>query len=786
MLKNYLIIAFRNLWRNKVYSFINIFGLAIGLMSAMLIFLWINDELSFDQFHPKRAVLYKAWNRSIFDGEWHCWNTTPAPLAPTLKKDYPEIKATARYNWVNPRLLTVGKKHLHIEGTTVDPDFLTMFGFPLLKGNPQTALNDGQSIVITETLAKKLFGSQNPMNQVIRIENEHNFKVTGVLKDLPKNTGFKFEYLLPWEYLKKQGWDDTSWGNNSYNTYVELNPNTSLEAVNRKIKNITIKNSGGDEQIEVFLHSIKNWRLYSTFKNGKIVGGRIDFVQLFGIIAFFILLIACINFMNLATARSEKRYKEVGIRKVIGATREKLIGQFLGESLLITILAFILAIIFTELALPAFNLLTEKHLAIYYTSPLYWLFAFCFALLVGLLAGSYPAFYLSAFEPARVLKGTYKTPRTFINPRKILVVLQFTFSIGLIICAIIVYQQLQHAKNREQGYKQENLVFHYFTGNIEKNYELIEKELIEQNIALSVCKTNHSITQANSNTWGLSWKGKNPASKIVFDQMTGHSNFSKTFGVKIVEGRDLDMKTYKTDSSACIINQTAKKVMFLKNPIGENIRYDGKDFKIVGIFKDFIWDSPYQPTDPMFIRGGGGWYNVMTFRLSKTRSVSENIKKAEAVFKKYNPYYPFNYQFVDADYNKKFKTEQLIGTLANLFTVLTIIIACLGLFGLSAYTAEQRTKEIGIRKVMGASVFSIVELLSKDFLQLVIISFLIASPIAYYLMGEWLKSYQYRIEINLLVFVGAGLAAVFIALLTVSFQAIKASFTNPVEALKYE
>jgi ABC-type antimicrobial peptide transport system permease subunit len=786
MLKNYLIIAFRNLWRNKVYSFINIFGLAIGLTSAMLIFLWINDEMSYDQFHQKRNVLYKAWNRAVFDGELHCWNTTPAPLAPTLKKDYPEIKATARYNWVNPRLLTVGKKHLHIEGTEVDPDFLTMFGFPLLQGNPQTALNDVQSIVITESLAKKLFGKQNPMNQVIRIENKDNFKVTGIMKDLPKNTVFKFEYLLPWEYMKKQGWDDPYWGNNSYNTYVELNPNVAIEAVNKKIKNITIKNSGGKEQIEVFLHSIKDWRLYSTFKNGKITGGRIEYVQLFGIIAIFILLIACINFMNLATARSEKRYKEVGIRKVIGATREKLIGQFLGESFLITVLAFFLAIIFTELALPTFNLLTEKTLAIYYSSFTYWLFALIFALAVGLLAGSYPAFYLSSFQPARVLKGTYKSPKSFINPRKILVVLQFTFSIGLIICTIIVFQQLQHAKNREQGYNKENLVYHYFTGSLEKNYELIKKELIEQNIAVSVCKTNHAITHNNSNTWGLSWKGKNPESKIVFDQMTGHSDFSKTFGIQIVEGRDLDMTTFKTDSAACIINQAAKKVMFLKNPIGENIRYDDKDFKIVGIFKDFIWGSPYQPTKPMFIRGGSGWYNVMTFRLSKNLPTSENIKKAEAVFKKYNPYYPFDYQFVDEDYNKKFKMEQLIGTLANMFTILTIIIACLGLFGLSAYTAEQRTKEIGIRKVMGASVFSIVGLLSKDFLRLVIFAFLIASPIAYYLMNQWLKSYQYRIEISMIVFVAAGSVAVLIALLTVSFQAIKASFTNPVEALKYE
>jgi putative ABC transport system permease protein len=786
MLKNYLIIAFRNLWRNKIYSFINIFGLAIGLSSAMLIFLWMNDELNFDQFHQKRAVLYKAWNRAVFDGELRCWFTTPSLLGPALKKDYPEVKAFSRYNWENLRLLRYGNKTLHVSGTNVDPDFLTMFSFPLLKGNPQTALNDIQSIVITESLAKKLFGAQNPMNQVIRVENEDDFKVSGVMQDLPTNTAFKFEYLLTWEYLKKKGWDYGYWGNNSYQNYIELHPNASIEAVSQKIKNVTIKNSGGQEKTEVFLHPITQWRLYSKFKDGKVAGGRIEYVRLFGIIAGLILLIACINFMNLATARSEKRYKEVGIRKVIGATREKLIGQFLGESFLITLLALSVAIIFTELALPAFNSLTEKQLAIYYTHPLYWLFALAFALSVGLLAGSYPAFYLSSFQPVRVLKGSFKAPKSKVSPRKILVVLQFTFSIGLIISTIIVYQQLQHAKNREQGYNKANLVYHFFTGNVEKNYDLIKKELLEQNIAGAVCKTNHPITSANSNTWGLSWKGKNPDTKIVFDQMTGYSDFVKTLGLKIVEGRDLDMQTYKTDSAACIINQSAAKVMFLKNLVGENIKYDDRNFKIVGVFKDFIWGSPYMPTKPMFVRGGDNWYNVITFRLQTNRSVNENLKKAEAIFKKYNPYYPFDYKFVDVEYDKKFKNEQLIGTLANIFTVLTIIIACLGLFGLSAYTAEQRTKEIGIRKVMGASVWNIVGLLSKDFLRLVVVSFVIASPIAYYLMSQWLQTYEYRVQISFLVFGAAGLTAILIALLTVSFQAIKASFTNPVEALRYE
>lgn len=786
MLKNYFKIALRSMMRNKVYSFINIFGLAVGLTSAILILLWIADEISYDQFHPKSDRLYKAMNRAFFEGKVACWQTTPSVLGPALKKEFPEIKEVSRVNWVQKRLLRVGEKTLHAPGTTVDPGFLTMFGFPLLQGNKENALNDLYSIVITESLAKKLFGNQNALHRTIRIEEKENFKVTGIMKDLPNHTEFKFEYLLTWEYLKKIGQDHAFWGNNSYLNYVELQPNASLEDVNRKIRDITIQNSNKGETTEVFLHPAKYWRLYSKFENGKIAGGRIEYVRLFGIIAGFILLIACINFMNLATARSEKRVKEVGIRKVVGAVRSSLIGQFLGEAMLISIFAFALGLLMTELTLPAFNLLTEKKLAIAYGNIYYWLAAFLFMLFTGLLAGSYPAFYLSSFNAVKVLKGTFKSPRAALTPRRLLVIVQFTISIALVIGTIVVYRQIQYARERESGYEKNRLVYHNFTGDIEKKYELIKKNLIDQGIAQSVCKTNQPITSANSNTWGMTWKGKDPQSKIIFDQMTATQDFTKTMGIQMIEGRDIDMQKFATDSNACIVNQSAAKVMRFKSPIGENILYDSVNYKVVGVFKDFIWGSPYAPLRPMFVRGGGDWYNYITIRLSVGKSISEQIRAMEVIFKKYNPYYPFDFKFVDAEYEKKFKSEQLVGRLSNIFALLTIIISCLGLFGLAAYTAEQRSKEIGIRKVLGASVLSIISLLSRDFIRLVIISIFLASPLAWYFLSNWLQAFPYRVQLNWWVFVLSGAMAVMVAILTVSFQAYKASMVNPVDILKYE
>ncbi len=785
MLKNYLNIAFRNLWKNKGFSFINISGLAIGMASAILILLWIQNEASFDQFHQKKDRLYMAYNREVFDGKLQCWANTPFPLGPALLREYPEIQATSRLQY-NNFLVTVGDKHLKAQGCFVDTPFLSMFTFPLVKGNKTIALNDMHSIVITQQLAKKLFGDDEAMNKVLRVDSNENFTVTGVLKDLPNNTQFNFEYLLPMKYADKLGWSDNEWDNNSPSTLVELKPNTTEAAVDDKIKNITKRHLKGSEQVEVFLHPVTKWRLYSKFENGKIVGGRIDVVRLFGIIAAFILLIACINFMNLSTARSEKRAKEVGIRKVVGAQRQYLIGQFLGESILLAAISGVVALIIVQLSLSGFNQLTSKQLAIEYGNIYFWLSAIAFVLFTGVLAGSYPAFYLSSFQPVRVLKGTFKKINALVTPRKILVVLQFTFAIILIICTVIVEQQIKYAQERDNGYSKNNLIYHLLTGDLDKNYNLVKNELLSSGVATSVTKTSAPITQGWSDSWGFEWQGKDPNSKTDFDRFCADENFAKTAGVKIARGRDIDLKDYPTDSTAIVLNETAVKAMGFKEPIGQIIKDDGVTWHVVGVIKDFIIRSPYEPMRPMVIEGSKGFFNAMHIRLNSANTTEKNLAAVEKIFKKYNPQYPFEYHFVDDEYAKKFSDEKRTGTLAALFSFLTICISCLGLFGLATYMAENRVKEIGVRKVLGASVTNITTLLSKDFIGLVIISIAFASPFAWWFMNKWLQGYDYRVTISWWVFIGAGLLAIAIALITVSYQSIKAALTNPVKNLRTE
>lgn len=786
MIKNYFKIAFRNLLRNKGFSFINISGLAIGMASAILIFLWIQSELTYDRFHEKEDRIYEAWNRAVFSGELQCWNTTPKILARTLEKDLPEVERAVRVNWPNNFLFSVDDKRLMVPGNIVDTGFLQMFSFPVLKGNPQTALNGVSSIVLTEKLAKKLYGDEDPLGKIVRLDNRDNFTVTAIMKDLPENTRFKFEYLLPWKYLTQRGWDDSAWGNNSTRTYVLLKEKANFAGVNAKMKTFKPRYDPDEPKWEMFLYPISRWRLYSSFKDGREDGGLIDFVKMFGIIALFILLIACINFMNLSTARSEKRAKEVGIRKVVGAQKRSLVGQFIGESILLAFIAGVLALVIVQIALPAFGELTNKQLAVDYADTGFWLKAIGFIVLTGVIAGSYPAFFMSSFSPSRVLKGTYKAANALITPRKLLVVLQFTFAIILIICTSIVKQQIDHARDRETGYNKDNLVYHFLTGDIEKNYALIKNELLSSGIAKSVTKTSAPLTQGWSDSWGFEWEGKDPNDKTDFDRYCADEKLATTAGLSFISGRDFDLQKFPTDSNAMIINESALKVMKFKDPIGQVVKDGDKKFHIVGVIKDFILQSPYYPTKPMIIEGANGWFNVMHFKLNGDNSVSENLKKAESIFKKYNPEYPFEYKFIDEEYSRKFREEQTTGTLAALFAGLTIFISCLGLFGLATYMAENRIKEIGVRKVLGASVTSITALLSRDFLKLVMISFLIACPVAWWMMFKWLQDYPYRVSIQWQVFVFAGFLSLIISILTVSYQSIRAAVANPVKSLRTE
>ncbi|CAN5794375.1 ABC transporter permease [soil metagenome] len=791
MIKNFFKITYRNIIRNKGFSFINISGLAIGMASAVLILLWIQNEVSHDKFHTKKDRIYTANNRDKFNNQLWCWATTPTVMAPALIMGYPaDIEDVVRTNNAN-FLFTVGEKHLNVRGDFADSGFLNVFSFPLLEGNAKQALSGNYNIVVTEKLAKKLFGNESAMGKMVRIDSVDNFTVTGVLKDLPNNTAFKFEYLLPWAYRQKINSPDLSWGNNSIQTYILLKPGISKASFDKKIKNITIEHTANSETAsttEVFTQLFSDQWLYSKSENGKYVGGRLDQVKLFGIIAAFILLIACINFMNLSTARSEKRAKEVGIRKVVGAQKRWLVIQFIGESIFLSFLAAIFAIIIVQLSLSGYNKLVGKELFIDFSNTYSWITALVFILFTGLLAGSYPAFYLSSFQPVKVLKGTFQSVTALVTPRKVLVVLQFSFAIALIICTIVVVHQIKYAQSRDTGYNKDKLVYTFIQGDNEKYFDLIKNELLNSGAVVSVSKSMSPITQRWSDGWGFTWPGSKPGdNKTDFLRFATDADFVKTMGVKLLDGRDIDIKNYPGDSSAVLLNETAVQVMNLKTPIGTTIKEDGgKEWHVVGIIKDFVFESPYQKVQQLIVFGPDAWFNVIHYKLNPAIATDKALATVKQVFNKYNPQYGFDYHFVDEAYAEKFEQEKRIGTLAGLFAALTIFISCLGLFGLATYMAENRIKEIGVRKVLGATVSSITALLSKDFLKLIIISFMIASPIAWYTINLWLKTYSYRVNVEWWVFALTGFMSILIAILTVSYQAIKAAIKNPVESLRSE
>jgi len=789
MIKNFFIVAFRNLRRNKIFSVINILGLAIGMASAMLIGLWIQDEMSFDRFHAKEDRLYMV-HRQETGGKNNTLNWTPKILAPTLKAGFPDIEDVARWQNVN-FLFSVGDRHFNTRGNFTDSGFLRMFSFPVLEGNTNMALSNPNDIIITESFSRRLFGRESAIGKQIRVDSVNLQTVKAVLKDLPDNTEFNFEYLLPWSYLDKLGWGDTYWENNSVRTYYTLRPGVSGNSFNAKIRDLLVKNTRQEKTPVtdiLFGQPASQWHLYSRFENGKATGGQITIVRLFIIIAAFILLIACINFMNLSTARSEKRAKEVGIRKVVGAPKSYLIFQFLAESILFSLIAGILAILILQFCLPSFNLLVGKRLFIPYDHISFWVTAIGFILFTGFLAGSYPALYLSSFKPIKVLKGVLKTSGEGAISRKFLVVLQFSFAIILIISTIIVMRQINYAQGRDAGYNRDNVVYSFMQGGIGKNYAMIRNELISKGVVTEVTRTSQPMTEHWSDTWGFEWPGSTPNDlKTDFNYFASDEGFIHTLGLKLIAGRDINTRMYLTDSNAMLLNEAAMKIMRLKDPVGATVKYNNTSWHVVGVVKDFILESPYQPIAPMIIVGPKELsFYVMNMKFNPANSISENLKRAEPVFKKYNPSYPFEYNFLDEQYAAKFANEKRTGELAALFAGLTIFISCLGLFGLATFMAENRIKEIGIRKVLGASVLGITRLLSRDFLKLVTISFLIASPIAWFTMNSWLESYPYRVPINAWVFVLVFLLSIAIALLTVSYQSIKAAMTNPAKSLRSE
>lgn len=771
MYKNYFKTAWRNIVRSKGYSALNIFGLATGMAVALLIGLWVYNEYSYDKFLPNYQQLYSVKRNFNSNGEILTFSTTSLKLADALLNQIPEIEYVAESDWMGSHGLMVGDKKFYMNGAQINGDFLKMFQYPLLQGNANSVMKDPYSIVLTQSTAKALFGNENAVGKYVRFENKNDLKVTGILKDIPANSSLQFNFLVPFSYYEQTApWvkEQRSGGfsENSYQIFTKLKEGISYAQVAPKIKDIekTEKDNSNAMGSDVIMQPIKEWHLYADYKNGKAVGGFIEYVNMFGIIGALVLLIACINFINLTTARSEKRAREVGVRKAIGSQRKDLIIQFLAESFLITFIAFVFSVLFVQLALPAFNTLTGNKISLPFSNFIFWLIILVCVIVTALIAGSRPAFYLSSFNPVKVLKGNLQVGKAASLPRKILVVLQFSCSIALIISTIIVYEQIQYAKDRPTGYDLNRLLITDMNDDLTRNYTTLKNELMQKGIAESVTNASSPATGIYWHSGVDSWPGKNAGENIEMGTIIVRDDYFKTLGIKLHEGRFF---TSENDTTSVVFNEASIKQMRIKNPISQSITWNGKQYYIVGVAKDALMTSPFAPAEPiMFLCHHVNPTNNLMYRLSPRIKTQDAITQLTAIFNKYNPAYPYNYRFADTEYANKFNLEVLIGKLAGIFAGLAIFISCLGLFGLAAYIAEQRTKEIGIRKVLGATVSQVWLLLSKDFIVLVIISCVINL--------EWWM------------FALAGMIAFIIAIVTLGFQAIKAAVVYPVKSLRTE
>jgi putative ABC transport system permease protein len=786
MIRNYLKIALRQLKNNKGYSFLNVIGLSLGMACAILILLWVNDEYQYNKFHKNYTHLYQVLENQRYEGKTYTFPALPGKFGPSIKQELPEIKYAARATWGDRMLFAVGEKSIYERGYFTDPDFLKMFSFRILKGNAATLLTDPSSIVVTDKMAEKFFGKEDPISKTLRINNEQSYTIAGVVEEPSLASSLKFSWLASFKIFEDRNKWLEGWGNNGVQTFVQLKEGTNPQQVNKKLHDFIAKKDTS-AIAKPFLLSINDWRLRSNFEEGRQSGGRIGIVRLFSIIAILIIIIACINFMNLATARSEQRAREVGVRKAMGARRGMLIRQFFGESIILSFVAMIIASLIVLVVLPAFNTLVEKKLSFDLANPVIWGGLPLLALVCGVLAGSYPSLYLSSFNPVTVLKGLRmgKNP-AIIYVRKGLVVTQFVISIVLIISTIIIYKQIQHVKNRELGYNKEQVLAIELNGNMNTHFPAIYNELAATKVVENAALSSSRVLDVGSSSGDFSWQGKTPNSQLLVSMAWVSPQYIPTMGMKLKSGRNF-YNNITPDSSSIIINETLAKLMGKKDPVGEIITRDnGRQLRIAGVVKDFIFNDMYHPPEPLVFFCDTSNVSTLLIRLKANQDVSKALAKIGTVIKASSPAYPFEYKFIDEDFNNLFKSEMLIGKLSRVFAFLTILISCLGLFGLAAYTAERRTKEIGIRKVLGATISSVVALLSKDFLRLVAIASVIAFPLAWWIMNKFLQEYAYRIQIPWWVFVVAGLLAVFIALFTVSFQAVKAAVTNPVKSLRTE
>jgi ABC-type antimicrobial peptide transport system permease subunit len=788
MLSNYLKIAWRNIWKNKTFSFINILGLALGMACSLLIMIWVQDERHMDRFHKNDSRLYRVMENQYYVGVINTFASSPGILAENIVKDIPEVQMASQMLWEEAPLFTVGNTFEKEKGRYVQGDFLTMFSFPLKEGDSKTALKRPDGVVISQKLADKYFKGQDPMGKIIRVDNKDDVMVTGILADIPEASSLKFDFLMSYDrWLKTNKWAK-EWGNNGPRCYVMLAPNVSVDKVNAKIKNY-IKTKNKDSNVELFLQNYGESYLYSNWEGGHQNGGRIEYVRIFSIVAVFILLIACINFMNLATARSVKRAREVGVRKVVGAYRNSLMGQFLGESMLITLLSLAFSILIVLLILPVFNDVTDKKLSLDFSDPTFLLILVGLSVITGLLSGSYPALFMSSLNPVIILKGGLKFRPSAAYFRKGLVVLQFGLSIMLILGTLVVYRQIQFIQNKNLGYNRENLLYMPLEGDLQRNFPTFQQELEHQPGIKSVTCAQSDPLEVGSSTQGVRWPGKDTTQLMLFSQNAVSYDYIKTMGIKLIGGRDFS-KDFSTDTSNYIINEASARKIGYKDPVGKELTMWGRKGKIVGLMKDFHFNSLHSAIEPLILhlqRGNDTTRNWGTVLVrTQAGETKQAVASMEAVYKKFNSHFPFKYLFTDQEFADRYKAENTIGKLSSYFAFLAIFISCLGLFGLAAFTAEQRTKEIGVRKVLGASVTNLVGMLSKEFIILVLLAAFIAFPLGWYFLSGWLEKYAYRIELAWWYFLIALVGAMLIALITVSFQSIKAALVNPVKSLRSE
>lgn len=790
MIKNYFKIAWRSLLKNKITGFINICGLGIGMAVALMIGLWILDEVNFNKYHKNYDRLGQFYMHQTYNGEVITSGAISLPGRTVLEDQFNEyFENISLASWNLQHILQFDKKQLMKRGMYVEDVFPEMMTLEMIAGVSEEALKEPRSIVLSEKLAKSLFGAKNPIGKTVKLDTEKDLQVTGVYKNIPKNNTFvNVDFLLPWSlYSIMQPWikeAETNWGEHSFQMFAQLTPTADFESVSKKIINIE-KVHNPEINPEYLIFPMSKWHLYSEFENGVNIGGRIQYVWLFGIIGVFVLILACINFMNLSTARSERRAKEVGIRKTIGSQRHQLIWQFLSESAMVAFVGLFLALGLVTISMDWFNEISGKELKLPLDNVSFWALMLGFTGFTGLLAGSYPAFYLSAFKPIKVLKGKLQVGKWAKLPRQILVTLQFTVSIALIIGTMVVFQQIQYAKNRPLGYKQQNLIHFMNNAELNKKPDLVCDEVRKTGVAEEVSYSFSPVTSVWSNSSGFSWEGKDESIAMIFGKVDCSPEYGRTIGWNIKEGRDFSRER-GTDSLAMILNEAAARQIGFADMIGREITFMERDYQVIGVVEDIVMESPWEPIKPTVFTLDPNRINVFNVKLKSEIPVQDAIAAIKTTFKKLSPSSPFEYRFADATYARKFRAEERIGTLAYVFSFLAIFISCLGLFGLSVFVAERRTKEIGIRKVLGASIANLWAMQSRGFVIMVIISCLIATPLAWYFLENWLANYDYRIEISWQVFISATALALLVTLLTVSYQSVRAAMTNPVKSLKNE